>query len=881
MPHPLHDSSAGDPLRDSDVHEPPGARDSGSGSGKSAGGSSLRGSLGILALGDVFRELAEDRRTGTLSVRASDGREKRIFFSRGEIALLSGGQKRRFRLGEALVAGGTVRPEDLDAALAIQREKRGLLGEILVAEGFCSAEHVEAVVRGQLEDEICDVFLWPAPQVEFHRDDRPPDLDRSNVTRLPIPATSLALQALRRLEEWREISVHVRSPREVFLLVDEDALAAADLSDELRSAIARLDGSVSLETVAQASSTGEFTLFGAVARLVAAGAVRGLSAEELGARAQVASGRGDAVHAAVYLERLVELAPTDRARRARLAAALTAADDAERAAEQWRIIADHAERAGVGDEERAALEALLALRPDDADARRRLTSVARRSRSSLVVIALAVLLAGGGALTWYSSRDGSAAVAERIARARALEANGDLAGAFVLLREVIRDAPTAAAAAEVELPLRVRDAPPGLDIRIGGHTRGHTTGLATVVRFSPRELPAEGALTLELVRGDVVVHAEPIPIGELFDRSIRVVLPPLWTYDAGAPLLWPPAQIDGDEPMAWVATSDGRLHALLLRIGRPDPRLPVRSVAACSPPGAIAGEDGETLAILGTSEGEVIGIRARNGTPAFGVPADGLVRVAPVAVPAGGLVVWADATGTLHSRALSDPTIGARHQVAERPIRALAALAPDSLVVVAGDERGQVIALDAATGETRWRFDAGGIVAAIVSAGDRVAIHSVRPAAGRPGEEEARLHVLDAASGEPTPSSLDLDVPSDARGTSLAAAGPLVVIARNGSVSAIASDGAVAWTRPLVELWPEATPDADAIVRLGASRDGRRVHIATDAGDLAELDAVDGSLRWRGSLAEEASPVTGPLELGGTVLVGDAEGRIHGFPTAP
>lgn len=53
------------------------------------------------------------------------------------------------QLGELLIAQGFINQEQLDKALAIQKEEGGLIGEVLVGLGFCKEEDIARALTAQ------------------------------------------------------------------------------------------------------------------------------------------------------------------------------------------------------------------------------------------------------------------------------------------------------------------------------------------------------------------------------------------------------------------------------------------------------------------------------------------------------------------------------------------------------------------------------------------------------------------------------------------------------------------------------------------------------------------------------------------------------------
>ena len=56
------------------------------------------------------------------------------------------------RLGELLLAAGTITQEQLDRGLALQKEQKGRLGEVLIEDGFITDDVMALETAGEVYD---------------------------------------------------------------------------------------------------------------------------------------------------------------------------------------------------------------------------------------------------------------------------------------------------------------------------------------------------------------------------------------------------------------------------------------------------------------------------------------------------------------------------------------------------------------------------------------------------------------------------------------------------------------------------------------------------------------------------------------------------------
>jgi hypothetical protein len=220
------------------------------------------GRLASFPIGDILQWAHNDRRTGALVVRRS-GSEKRIFLRDGGVVACFSDDPAEF-FGQHLLVNGLIEEAGLIRALTQCQKKGQRLGASLVELGLLSGERVEAALRQQIQDQVCDTFLWRTGIFYFAAESIPGEQE----LREPIPAVALAMEGSRWADEHqviRRVFVHdnivlqrgrkapqgLLSPleRRIYRSVD-GRLTLAELYNEVRGSYCRfLQGAYRLAVV--------------------------------------------------------------------------------------------------------------------------------------------------------------------------------------------------------------------------------------------------------------------------------------------------------------------------------------------------------------------------------------------------------------------------------------------------------------------------------------------------------------------------------------------------------------------------------------------------------------------------------------------------------
>src|SRR3990172_2803369 len=176
----------------------------------------LKGNLATVSLADVFQVLSHGHSTGLLRVQAPEGM-RFVEIQDGAISIVSR-TPNRIPLGELLVSRGLLTDAALLAALAEQKQVGKILGQILIEQNAVQQADLEAALRFQVEEEICDLFLLKAAEFDFLAN---ANLDAKmalggGFMRLKIDPNSLLLEAARRVDEWKRLEQGIPSQGMLF-----------------------------------------------------------------------------------------------------------------------------------------------------------------------------------------------------------------------------------------------------------------------------------------------------------------------------------------------------------------------------------------------------------------------------------------------------------------------------------------------------------------------------------------------------------------------------------------------------------------------------------------------------------------------------------------
>jgi hypothetical protein len=232
----------------------------------------IEGPVRELALSDLLQLLFLSRRTGRLVVSDETGNSTTTLDLDGGALTGASGTTPGGRIGELLVGSGRATGEQVRAAITTQRQRPGKrLGEILVEAGAVRDSEVRRHLRLQIEEAVFDLLRWSEGTVRF--EETPSPLPPAIEIRLPTDG--VLMEAVRRLDEWAEVTASLPDPDPLPVLAVGSGPGAHSLSFEPLEweVLAKVDGETTLKEIARGLGRPELDVARSVYRLAEAGIV--------------------------------------------------------------------------------------------------------------------------------------------------------------------------------------------------------------------------------------------------------------------------------------------------------------------------------------------------------------------------------------------------------------------------------------------------------------------------------------------------------------------------------------------------------------------------------------------------------------------------------
>ncbi|HQP93967.1 MAG TPA: DUF4388 domain-containing protein [Thermoanaerobaculia bacterium] len=163
------------------------------------------GRLSAFPIGDILQWAQHEQRTGALVVRRTN-REKRIYFENGEVVSCYSSSAAEF-FGQHLLVHGLIDEVSLVRALTVCQKEGKRLGVVLGELGLLELEPMLAALRRQIQELVCDIFLWQHGVFYFEAD-LPP---REELLPEPLSSVALGMEGARWRDEYsriRRVFVH-------------------------------------------------------------------------------------------------------------------------------------------------------------------------------------------------------------------------------------------------------------------------------------------------------------------------------------------------------------------------------------------------------------------------------------------------------------------------------------------------------------------------------------------------------------------------------------------------------------------------------------------------------------------------------------------------
>ena len=229
----------------------------------------LKGNIETFYLSSILQLLAQDKKTGILTIGEQD-RIVRVYIKNGNIIYAVGSQK-EVRLGYLLRTKGIISAEELQKALALAKQRNEKLGKILVEKSYISSETLKKFIHQQVRDILYDLFLWKRGDFEYVDQDF--NLDQEFVTELNH--MEVILEGTRRVDEWSILKKNIPDKQMVFKInrsVEEQRDTVNLTANEWRI-ISLINGKRSVQQVVEDSGNDEFSVYRVINSLISSGLI--------------------------------------------------------------------------------------------------------------------------------------------------------------------------------------------------------------------------------------------------------------------------------------------------------------------------------------------------------------------------------------------------------------------------------------------------------------------------------------------------------------------------------------------------------------------------------------------------------------------------------
>ena len=229
----------------------------------------LKGNIETFYLSSILQLLAQDKKTGILTIAEQD-RIVRVYIKSGNIVYAVGTQK-EVRLGYLLRTKGIISAEELQKALGLAKQRNEKLGKILVEKGYISVETLKKFIHQQVRDILYDLFLWK--QGDFEYVDQDFNLDQEFVTELNH--MEVILEGTRRVDEWSILKKNIPDKQMVFKInrsVEEQRDTVNLTANEWRI-ISLINGKRTVQQVVEDSGNDEFSVYRVINSLISSGLI--------------------------------------------------------------------------------------------------------------------------------------------------------------------------------------------------------------------------------------------------------------------------------------------------------------------------------------------------------------------------------------------------------------------------------------------------------------------------------------------------------------------------------------------------------------------------------------------------------------------------------
>lgn len=333
---------------------------------------SFQGDIPSLSLADVIQNLANNQKSGVLTVRGARGKHCIVFEGGVVVSYVD----ETFPPIDWLIQKKHV-PPDAKAELTRRYSKEGkTLGQLLEEMGLLDPQTYKNLLRRFVKERLYEVLSFRKGTFSFRSNSTqtvPDDRDVRSIG-MSLSPTTLLMEAARRTDDWQKIREQIPSD-DVVLVPAGDPAELQSVQDEVaRGILPLLDGTRTVGMVMAEAPNFPFEVAETLARLVAEGKVRPAGSAPAGPKPEESP-----QELIPQLEARLREDPRNAELLAKLAELSEAAGDKRKAIEHLKSLAAlHLEKPDFR-EARRSLEAALSLEPEDEETWNALLKVSRLS----------------------------------------------------------------------------------------------------------------------------------------------------------------------------------------------------------------------------------------------------------------------------------------------------------------------------------------------------------------------------------------------------------------------------------------------------------------------------------------------------------------------
>jgi tetratricopeptide (TPR) repeat protein len=232
----------------------------------------IEGPVRELALSDLLQLLFLSRRSGNLFVRDDTGGQAVVLELEHGSLTGATGTSPETRLGHLLIGSGRATDGQVRRALGTQQvtpDRR--LGEILAELGEVRAAEIQRHLRFQIEEAVFDLMRWKEGHLRFEEGEP----RESGLIEVRLATDALLMDAVRRLDEWAEVTASAPNPDPLprLAIAANGASASLSLQPLEWEVLGKVDGETSLRRIARGLGRGELEVARAIYGLATAGLV--------------------------------------------------------------------------------------------------------------------------------------------------------------------------------------------------------------------------------------------------------------------------------------------------------------------------------------------------------------------------------------------------------------------------------------------------------------------------------------------------------------------------------------------------------------------------------------------------------------------------------